>query len=309
VSFQTLQNAVSRIAPNLVTANAKDPSNIGGIVNSAYQQVMRSKDWMACVKQYVHTMKGVYQSGTVSMTAGSASVTGLGTAWTSDMAGEFLRIGNEPYYRIESVSNATTLLLSWAYDGASQSGAGYAIADMRIQLPGDCEYVKSVASQYWPMARTDSALLDVSDPLRLIYGIPLCYAECGPSNGKYEIELWPVCNTSTGHAVTYRAGIPDMVNGSDMPIMPEAGPAIEKLAQAEACGVLASRTESPIWLQLGQGYMAAYRELLLKLEREDRRKQGSSPVAMDSEDIPNWSDPNWVAAYRQLAAYSTWRLA
>ena len=60
---------------------------------------------------------------------------------------------------------------------------------------------------------------------------------------------------------------------------------------------------------LAKGYQTDYQELLLKLSREDRRKQGASPKVMDADDIPNWQDPNWVSSYRQISAYSTWRLA
>ena len=182
MTFQTIQNAVLRIAPNLLTTNLSDASNVQGIVNSAYQQILRERDWMACVKQYSSTLNAFYTTGKASASNNSVTVTGFGTTWNQSHVGSFFRIGNEPAYRIESVQSTNSLTLTYTYQGTSQNSASYAISDQRIQLPTDCEYVKSIANQYWSLPRSDSAMLDASDPLRLLSGVPLCYAECGPTS-------------------------------------------------------------------------------------------------------------------------------
>lgn len=70
------------------------------------------------------------KSGTVNVTNGSATVTGVGTTWLTDGAapgGVFVRQGDEVVYRIASVTSNTQLTLTAVYGGASGSGLAYSI--------------------------------------------------------------------------------------------------------------------------------------------------------------------------------------
>lgn len=70
-----------------------------------------------------------YKTGTVSVTNGSATVTGSGTAWSSNVSpGDgFVVAGTSVPYTVASVSNNTSLTLSTPYQGSSASGESYAI--------------------------------------------------------------------------------------------------------------------------------------------------------------------------------------
>lgn len=68
-------------------------------------------------------------AGTVSVTNGSATVTGSGTSWTSTMVGALFQVdGDANVYTIASVASATSLTLTANYSGATASGAGYRIS-------------------------------------------------------------------------------------------------------------------------------------------------------------------------------------
>lgn len=86
-----------------------------------------------------------YSTGTVDViTNGSTTVTGSGTTWTSPMAGRWIKLtpsnvaassGDGMWYQIASITNATTLVLTRAYNGTSLTtgaAAAYAIGQMSV---------------------------------------------------------------------------------------------------------------------------------------------------------------------------------
>lgn len=92
-----------------------------------------------------------YITGTAQVTNGSTAVVGSGTAWTTNMAGMWLNIplttsnttsGDNEWYQIASVTNATNLVLMNQYQGASitSTSGGYTIGDVPI-LPEDFQHL------------------------------------------------------------------------------------------------------------------------------------------------------------------------
>jgi hypothetical protein len=82
----------------------------------------------------------LYSTGTISVTDGGGTVTGVGTTWASEMEGMEVRFDNEDRtYQIDQVASTTSLTLMETYQGAGTnlSGASYAIgprAQAEIQL-------------------------------------------------------------------------------------------------------------------------------------------------------------------------------
>ncbi len=88
-----------------------------------------------------------YSTGTVTVTANSATVTGSGTAWTTNMADRWLNIplttnnttsGDDNWYQIKTVNSATSITLWNLYTGASatSTSGGYTIGETPL-LPED----------------------------------------------------------------------------------------------------------------------------------------------------------------------------
>jgi len=86
-----------------------------------------------------------YTTGTVSATQTSATVTGSGTTWTTNMAGRWLNIattnsdttsGDDSWYQIASVESSTSLTLNNPYVGQDVTGGSYIIGEVPI-LPED----------------------------------------------------------------------------------------------------------------------------------------------------------------------------
>lgn len=86
-----------------------------------------------------------YATGTLTMTNASTAVVGSGTSWTTNMAGRWLNVplttsnttsGDDEWYQIASVTNATNLVLNNQYQGGSTTGSSYIIGEVPI-LPED----------------------------------------------------------------------------------------------------------------------------------------------------------------------------
>jgi len=89
-----------------------------------------------------------YKTGTVSVTNGSATVTGSGTLWSGEIAAGdlFTIVGDNAWYEVASVGSNTSITLSANYAGTTGSGKSYAISrdfTTRLALPypqkGDIE--------------------------------------------------------------------------------------------------------------------------------------------------------------------------
>ncbi len=69
-----------------------------------------------------------YSTGTVSVTNGSATVTGATTGWTSQAKpGDMLTTDRSVFYEVQSVDSNTQITLAQAYAGSTASGQGYYI--------------------------------------------------------------------------------------------------------------------------------------------------------------------------------------
>ena len=83
--------------------------------------------------QIVEFITPIYDAGTVDVTNGSATVTGSGTTWSSELkAGDYFRIGglndaNAVWYEIQSVDSDTQITLTTAYNEATATGQSYTV--------------------------------------------------------------------------------------------------------------------------------------------------------------------------------------
>ena len=73
-----------------------------------------------------------YSAGTVSVTNGSATVTGSGTAWVANaQASEGIWLPDGQLYEIVSINSDTSLTISPNYLGTTQSGQAYRIVPVK----------------------------------------------------------------------------------------------------------------------------------------------------------------------------------
>ena len=119
------------------TAGSRD--KFKGLINRAYTQAIpRKEDWSPLIASSSVSCSARYNTGTVSATAASTSITGSGTTWVTGMTGRKIKInGNSNIYTFTFVT-ATTATISPAFSGDNNtSGAGYTIFDDDYSLTSD----------------------------------------------------------------------------------------------------------------------------------------------------------------------------
>lgn len=124
-----------------------------GMINDVYTRALpRSQDWAPLVKEGNLTMTAYYNTGTVTITAGSTSLTGSGTTWTSAMTatdGYKIKIaGNDNIYTFTYVG-ATSGTISPALSGATDlSAVSYQIYRDEYSLASDFSRLLKNGSVY-----------------------------------------------------------------------------------------------------------------------------------------------------------------
>lgn len=86
-----------------------------------------------------------YETGTLTVTNGSPTITGSGTTFTSAMVGRKIRIsGENAYYRIKTYTSPTVLVLETNYDGTSDADATFTIYKDEYRLASDVDKYKLI---------------------------------------------------------------------------------------------------------------------------------------------------------------------
>ena len=110
-----------------------------------------------------------YSSGTVSVTANSATVTGTGTAFSANArVGDAFRGPDGRWYEITNIASASVISISPAYQGDTATGQTYAIAPMQGYVKESADRLRQLVGQFgtalgslgdWPTAATAEAAL------------------------------------------------------------------------------------------------------------------------------------------------------
>ncbi|NDW31886.1 hypothetical protein [Salipiger sp. PrR007] len=90
-----------------------------------------------------------YRTGTVSVTNGSATVTGSGTAFVANVkVGEEFRLLGGDGYEVAAVVSDTQLILARSFTGTSQSGQGYEIVPIKGFLKAAYDALTAAIAQF-----------------------------------------------------------------------------------------------------------------------------------------------------------------
>lgn len=92
--------------------------------------VSRDEVTIDCSGGYSVTVSGenAYEVGTVSITTDATTVTGTGTTFTQDMVGQYIYLSGQ-WYEVDSVTNATSLEIGWAFSEDDLVNDPYVICD------------------------------------------------------------------------------------------------------------------------------------------------------------------------------------
>lgn len=118
-----------------VVAGSVTTSSTSGYIQRASSTAAANKSWLHGLWCKRSSADPGYQAGTITITAGSASVTGSGTSFVTGGAWSGVEIMTASGYRykVASVTNATTLTLD-GVAGRTETAVQFKVADVKVAL-------------------------------------------------------------------------------------------------------------------------------------------------------------------------------
>lgn len=189
--------------------------------------------------------------GTVSVTAGSASVVGVGTNFVSaDDAGQVIKIeGSDVLWRVDAVGGVTALTLSSAWDGEDGSGLEYTIYYPVLTLPTTVGNLDEIGRPNQP------DLEHVADERRDEMGFeqeagePYAYADEAPaSSGALKIRLIPMPDDAYAFLMAFGKRWVDLAaDGDNFGLPPIFNAAISAAVLAHCYGQEDNTAKAGLW--------------------------------------------------------------
>jgi hypothetical protein len=200
-------------------------------INSRYGLILSLMNWQGIEAKGSIQTTAAYTTGTITLTAGSATVTGTGTAWTSALNGlQLVLPGSGNWYTV-TIVDGTTLTLDRPYDpfvaGDPPLTLGYAIAQTIYPLPADCRQLRMLQHPFTGIALGEMTALE--------FGQLEGFAITGGPAAKYILQpegqdpatgapvervmLYPIPLTSHNYPILYESKAPgfDGTNTSQGP--------------------------------------------------------------------------------------------
>lgn len=118
--------------------------------------------WNANYREGWLPLVPLYNTGTISYTLASRTVTGNSTVWTSSMKGSKILI-NRAYYKIASVTNGTTLILSQPCQEPSLSLQTYQIWKDEYRLYPEVQTIGGFVDYFLPQIAVEKWSRDMKD--------------------------------------------------------------------------------------------------------------------------------------------------
>lgn len=170
-----------------------------------------------------------YTTGTITGTAGSTSITGSGTAWTSAFLNAYLQPANDTnWYEVQTVGGATAITLTKPLTAAITAGT-YTLRTTYYDLPSNCFKVFDVRQTNTPIKLTNLGLytLDQYQPDINTVSNPTGYFLFGEdplvaaSAAKQTlIGFFPTPDAKYNIQIRYFLELTDLSADTDIPLIP-----------------------------------------------------------------------------------------
>ena len=252
--------SLANIRESINTMIASSPqistADLNNIIKHTHRAMATAFQWSYRKRDKVIQTVAPYSTGTVTVTAGSSTVTGAGTVWTAGMAGRQIRIaGENTFFWVVSVDAAlqtlvlgdgTLTAVNWVAAGGALKT--YSIFQDQFAVPSDVAVIL-YSVRDWPMAESSEGEIDGQDPQRTSTGIPdrwyWARANIASQVESRFVGLWQVPNAAMTFRMPYLIEPQDMTAEGDLPVCPSE--VLELAAGARACAFLHARTGDERW--------------------------------------------------------------
>lgn len=196
-------------------------------VNMKYEDVAVHKKWQWLMAEDAVSIIGVYTTGTVTVTQGSASVTGVSTTWTDDSIDttyKFKVDGYDEIYDISTVGSNTSITLADTYKGDDATSVAYRIWKDVYELPNTVREV----DQVWVDHRSFPARAVGMKKMRELKNLwptdtdkVLAFTLIqDSSDGDRQLQIFPVPDEDYTLHYTYAKRITRLSDDEDEPLIP-----------------------------------------------------------------------------------------
>lgn len=284
MSFRAMKIELQTFVPEL------NPLQCGMRLNRSYQRLLDMHQWSFIRQEAMLTTVGVHNTGTVTTTTGSTTVTGNAAAFTAIMAGRFLKVDGQPeFYKISTVNVALQTLTLESAVGVGATTSGYNIFQYLYNKPTSCKHIIGVKRQLALMQRTHE-WIDSFDPDRDGTGEPIYWADFDNDT----IELYPPSDQPYTVRINYTLEIADMSAETDTPVLPEQLIITHATKQAYR-QLMANAEKAQHYMQLYQIAKDDFAELWQTAYETDLHRQSlPTQVRTDGEAMPVGND-FWLA--------------
>lgn len=224
MTLTTLQTAIAQ-ETGLDATN--DATKITAWINSAYHYISGVYNWPWLVKNSTIVTVADITTGTVSINAGSTSLT-FSSAPAASVAGNYMirfdDQSNDWYLISAHTAASTSATLATAFIGTSNYTAGaYTLRKVYYSLPSDCDRIIDLrqAITKIKLVPVDLRTFDYYLPDPSVTADPVYYAPAGYDSSKnWQVTLYPVPSEVINVQVRYLQAITALSSGSDEPLIP-----------------------------------------------------------------------------------------
>lgn len=217
----------TRVAQETGIDLTQDATMVGAWINATYQYISGLFNWPWLMKHSTFQTTADITTGTVSVTAGSTTVT-FSSAPTSSVANDYMikfpTTSDDWYYISSHTAASTTATMSVGFTGSSNiSGASYILRRVFYSMASDVDRVDDMRQTI-----TDRKLepIDIRTFDRLIpdptfTGTPVYYSLLGvDSSNNWRLALYPTPNATINMQLRYYQRITELSADSDSPVIP-----------------------------------------------------------------------------------------
>jgi hypothetical protein len=222
MAYDTYVNIKTAVLEKIGISDSDVETVVKQALNDVLEEVCQAHNfsWLYGNSSFV-TVKP-YETGTVTVTEGSATIAGSSTVWTSAMVGRKFYCGNATY-EIATFISTTSLTLTTVYAGDSGSGLAYKIYADEYSLASDVEDILSLRQENYPqkLAKKGIEEMDQCWPQRNSFGYPSIYSIIGyDTTGYIKIAVYPVPNQARNIYYRFKKRVIEMSDDDDTCIIP-----------------------------------------------------------------------------------------
>lgn len=224
MQFSVLQTEVYQ-QTGLDSTQSANQTNVKRWINMIQQDIAGRWTWNFLKgREMIQTVVDK-TAGTVSITSGTASVTGVGTNFVAGDVGKFIQFqGANDWYKVTAVGSTTTITIEANYAPSTNLSAGtYTLRQMFYSLSSNADRIIDVRNWNTPLKffEVDARTLDAMDPLPSAVSNTYAFIAYGyDSNGNLQISPYPFPSDVRNLEFRTLVRLVDLVNDTDMSVIP-----------------------------------------------------------------------------------------